>query len=103
MGQLRRRLEADAKALLSLYQYGRLHGAVRLRWGFLDEMIPAPWVHPDEARLYGLERQAYETGATLEVVVGSAPGWADPWARALRCRVVSDGSRYGLRLVEGTG
>jgi hypothetical protein len=45
---LHRRLEADAKALLALYQYGRLHGAVRLRWGFLDEMIPAPWVHRDE-------------------------------------------------------
>src|SRR3990170_98776 len=44
--KLRRRLEADAKSLFALYQYGRLHGAVRLRWGFLDEMIPAPWVHP---------------------------------------------------------
>ena len=33
--KLRRRLAADAKSLFALYQYGRLHGAVRLRWGFL--------------------------------------------------------------------
>lgn len=36
--KFRRRLEADAKSLYALYQCGRLHGAVRLRWGFLDEI-----------------------------------------------------------------
>ena len=41
--KLYRRLEADAKALAAYYAYGRLQHAVRLRWGFLDEMIPAPW------------------------------------------------------------
>ena len=41
--KLRRRLEADAKSLFALYQYGRLHGGVRLRWSFLDEMLPGPW------------------------------------------------------------
>jgi hypothetical protein len=101
--KLHRRLEADAKALLALYQYGRLHGAVRLRWGFLDEMIPAPWVHRDETRLYGLKMRAHELGAALDVVVGSAPGWKDPWARARRCRVVSDGSPWDLLLVDETG
>jgi hypothetical protein len=30
--KFRQRLEADAKSLFALYQYGRLHGAVRLRW-----------------------------------------------------------------------
>ena len=43
--KLRRRLEADAKSLYAIYQYGRLHGSVRLRWGFVDERFPAPWVH----------------------------------------------------------
>jgi len=56
--RLRRRLEADAKSLHALYEYGRLHGGVRLRWGFLDEMIPAPWVHRDEEWLYGLMKRA---------------------------------------------
>jgi len=48
--KLRRRLEADVKSLHALYEYGRVHGAVRLRWGFLDELIPAPWVDRDEPR-----------------------------------------------------
>jgi hypothetical protein len=79
--KLRRRLEADAKSLYALYQYGRLHGAVRLRWGFLDEMLPAPWVHRDEQTLHHLLKEAYTRGVPLDVVVGSAPGWTDPWSR----------------------
>jgi hypothetical protein len=82
--KLRRRLEADAKSLFALYQYGRLHGAVRLRWGFEEEMLPAPWVHRDEPVLYDLIRSAGKTGTSLEVVAGSAPGWEDPWSRAQR-------------------
>ena len=72
--KLRRRLEADAKSLFALYQYGRLHGGVRLRWGFLDEMLPAPWVHRDESTLYDLLKDAHQRSLPLEVVVGSAPG-----------------------------
>lgn len=88
--KLRRRLEADAKSLYALYQYGRLHGCVRLRWGFLDEMLPAPWVHRDESTLYRLLKDAHERRLEVEVVVGHAPGWADPWARARRAFVATD-------------
>lgn len=88
--KLRRRLEADAKSLYALYQYGRLHGCVRLRWGFLDEMLPAPWVHRDESTLYHLLKEAHERQVELEVVVGNVPGWADPWARARRAFVATD-------------
>jgi len=56
--KLRRRLEADAKSLFALYQYGRLHEAVRLRWGFLDEMLPAPWIHRDEPTLHQFLKEA---------------------------------------------
>jgi hypothetical protein len=79
--KLRRRLEADAKSLHALYQYGRLHGAVRLKWGFLDEMIPAPWVHRDEHTLHDLMNRAHEMMLPLEVIVGTTPGWAEPWSR----------------------
>ena len=88
--KLRRRLEADAKSLYALYQYGRLHGAVRLRWGFLDEKIPAPWVHRDEPTLYHLMQQACALRVPLEVVIGSAPGWTSPWSRAQRAYVEKD-------------
>ena len=48
LSKLRTRIESDAKSLYALYEYGRLHGCLRLRWGFLDELIDAPWVHRDE-------------------------------------------------------
>ena len=94
--KLRRRLEADAKSLYALYQYGRLHGTVRLRWGFLDEHIRVPWVHSDEVNLYRLKDQSFRSGVPLEVVVGSAPGWADPWSRAQLAHVEREDWRSWL-------
>jgi hypothetical protein len=88
--RLRRRLEADAKALFAYYQYGLLQGAVRLRWGFVDEMLLAPWKHSDEIGLYELIREAQETDSEIEIIVGSAPGWAEPWSRAKRCHVIRE-------------
>lgn len=101
--KFRRRLEADAKALYALHQYGRLHGAVRLRWGFLDEMFPAPWVHRDEPRLHDLLREAYDRRVPLEVVVGNAPGWADPWSRAQLAFVATDRWDYPSLLGDAEG
>jgi len=101
--KLRRRLEADAKSLFALYQYGRLHGAVRLRWGFLDERIPAPWVHRDEPTLFHLMRRAHELGKPLEVVVGSAPGWVDPSSRAQRAYVRQGEGTWQSWLVDEEG
>ncbi len=91
LGKLRQRLEADVKSLFALYEYGRLHGAVRLRWGFLDERIPAPWVHRDEPWLHSLKQEAFDNGISLEVVAGRAPGWNDPWAAVQMARVFKDG------------
>jgi hypothetical protein len=101
--RLRRRLEADAKSLFAIYQYGRLHGAVRLRWGFLDEMIRAPWVHRDEVTLYGLLRRASERGQAIEAIIGSAPGWTEPWARAQLCQIGKDTSGNWLYLIDEEG
>lgn len=98
--KLRRRTEADAKSLFALYQYGRLHGAVRLRRGFLDEMFRVPWVHRDETTIYGLMRSALEVDGVLEVVMGDAPEWTDPWARVCRCLVVASEGWYRPRLVD---
>jgi hypothetical protein len=101
--KLRRRLEADVKSLYALYEYGRLHGAVRLRWGFLDERIPAPWVHRDEPLLYDLKRSALAMHVPLEVVVGSAPGWAEPWSRVRLAHVEQDDSGWRTWLVDEDG
>ena len=101
--KLRRRLEADAKSLYALYQYGRLHGAVRLRWGFLDEMLPAPWVHRDEPTLHHLLKEAHTRGVPLDVVAGSAPGWTDPWSRVRRAFPATDAWGWPSRLVDEQG
>ena len=101
--KLRRRLEDDAKSLYAIYQYGRLHGTVRLRWGFLDEHLPAPWVHRDEAKLHNLKAEAYERRVPLQVVVGSAPGWADPWSRLRLAHVLKEPGGWRSWLVDDTG
>ena len=101
--KLRRRLEADAKSLYAIYQYGRLHGSVRLRWGFLDEHLTVPWVHRDEEKLYHLKDQSYRRGVPLEVVVGSAPGWADPWSRAQLAHVEKERDDWRSWLVDEYG
>ena len=85
--RFRRRLEADAKSLFALYQYGLLHGAVRLRWGFIDERLPVAWKQWEEPGLHSLMEEAHQQRRLLDVVTGSAPGWADPWSRARRCEV----------------
>jgi len=102
MTKLRQRLKADATSLFALFQYGRLHGAVRLRWGFLDEMLPAPWLHRDEPTLYNMIREAHEQGHDIELVAGSAPGWSNPWSRARRC-LVEKVSDYDFVLFDETG
>lgn len=83
MTKLAQRLESDAKSLYALYEYGRLHGWVRLRLGFLDEDLLAPWVDSLEARLWHLKIEALERQIPLEVVLGNAPDWSDPWALSI--------------------
>ena len=98
---LRDRIEADVKSLAALYQYGRTHGSVRVRWGFLDELIPVPWVHPDEPTLHNLELTAFEQGVPLEIVAGHVPDWSDPWWRVQLAHVVKQNWRTWL--VDGNG
>ena len=103
LGRARRRLESSVKSLFALYEYGRLHGTVRLRWGFLDERIPAPWVHRDEPTLYGLKQSAIEAGRSLEVVVGSSPGWVEPWTRGQMVFVKPDARGWRPLLIDERG
>ncbi|KYF74056.1 hypothetical protein BE11_05510 [Sorangium cellulosum] len=86
--RLARRIESDAKALHAFYQYGVLHGAVRLRWGFVDEMLATDWALPGDVSLHQRLKSAYEKDAAVDLVVGTAPGWTDPWWRAHRVRIV---------------
>lgn len=44
-------------------------------------------MHRDEPVLYDLEKAAFAQGVPLEVVIGSAPGWEEPWSRARSAHV----------------
>jgi hypothetical protein len=86
--KLVRRIESDVKALFAYYRYGVLHGHVRLRWGFIDEVFGVDWALPDDESLHRVLRRAMEQGAPVDLVTGSAPGWSDPWSRSSRWRIV---------------
>jgi hypothetical protein len=86
--KLRRRLESNVKSLFAFYNYGRLHGCLRLRWGFLDENLSVSWSLPGDPSLYDVLKQSQESHAEIEFVTGSAPGWQAPWSRARRGVVV---------------
>jgi hypothetical protein len=86
-----------------LHEYGRLHGSVRLRWGFLDQMFPVPWHHRDEPTLYKLKKQARSLSVAIEAVVGAAPGWEDPWAGARRLEVMQGEREWHLMLFDELG
>lgn len=100
---LQHRLEADAKSLFALHQYGKVHGCVRLRRGSLDRRFPVPWHHHDEPTLYHLKREAHRLAMGIIAVVGSAPGWEDPWSLARRLDVVRGASEYELMLFDELG
>jgi hypothetical protein len=71
-----------------------------VRWGFLDEMIAVrDWALPGDLSVYGVLRRAAELQAPVDIVTGSAPGWADPWARARRVRVAALFDRQRIALV----
>lgn len=96
--RLAARLEADAKALHAYYTYGRLHGYVRLRWGFLDETLGVEWALPGEPGIREILAEAHAEGREVDIVVGSAPGWSDPWSRAHPARVVKSGYSYAIEM-----
>ncbi len=101
--KLRSGLEKDLQSLHALYEYGRLHGYVCLRWGRLDERFPASWAHPDEPRLHDLKKTALALDVPLELVVGSAPGWEEPWARLRLAHVERGRDPWELWLVDEDG
>jgi len=78
-------------------------GSIRCVSGFLDEMIPAPWHHRDEPTVHDLMERAHALGFPLDVVVGTAPGWTDPWSRAERAHVMKETGGWRLWLLDEQG
>lgn len=91
IGKIERRLLSDAKALHDVYAYGNMHGYLRLRWGFLREIVPVQFGSSWRGLLEDELKKAYLEGALVDVVLFSPPGWSDPWSRAMRCRIRNRG------------
>ena len=87
-GRLRRRLESTVKALYAFYNYGVLNRFVRLRWGFLHEILAVDWAHPGDPLLYEILKTANRKNSFVDIVAGGAPGWEDPWSRAMSVQIV---------------
>lgn len=103
IAKLRRRLESDLKSLYALYEYGRLHRRVRVHWGPIETFIRAPWVYDVEPSLFDLKLSALATGRPLEVVIGRAPSWDEPWARARLVGVAREVNGWREWLVDERG
>jgi hypothetical protein len=101
LGRVRRALARDVTSLHALYQYARLHGYVRVRFGFLDERVAFDWSLPrEEDFLYSILRTAEREGRLVEIVLGRAPDWRNPWRSAHR-GYVSELRWEGFRFLEG--
>ena len=100
--KLKARAEANAKSLFWFHHYARLHGHAFLRWGFLQENVETRFVPWSNRSLMSVIYSAIEQKLALEVVCGSAPGWENPWARAIKVLPVRD-REYFFDLITDTG
>ena len=96
-------LESDARLLCGLYQYGRTHGAVRIRRGQVDAMLAVPWVHRDEESFRDVMRKAHDLDVEVEAVVGATPDLDAPWSRAATFTTVQWPTKYDIALVDEDG
>lgn len=99
--RVRRALARDVTSLHALYEYARLHGYVRVRFGFLDERVPFDWPLPRESDfLYSILKTAEREERLVEIVLGRAPDWRSQWSSARRGHV-SELRWKSFRFLEG--
>ncbi len=87
VNRLADRLERDVMDLSALYHYGRVQGAVRLRWRNWDERFAVPWSGFDEWNYWRWIEVAREAGQALEIATLDSVEADDPWACAEWCTV----------------
>jgi hypothetical protein len=80
--RLAARVDAEARALFALYQYGALHGGVRVRRRHDDDLLPVSWSLPGDPDLRSTLRAANRHWSLIEAVVGRPPDLVDPWRTA---------------------
>lgn len=94
--ELERRLVSDAKALHALYEFGRLHGHVRVTYRNHEIWIPAPWSDREDRRAFRIFEEANEREICVEAVIGTAIDWDDPWKDSVLTIPIFDGLDWYL-------
>jgi hypothetical protein len=89
--RLEARLEEEARTLFAFYQYGALHGGVRVRNRPGDTcLLPVWWSMVADPDLHGIVRAAERWWSPFDIVLGSPPDLDDPWKGARRLDIVED-------------
>ena len=82
------RLEEEAQALFALYEYGALHGGVRVRRRPGDRLLPVAWSLRGDADFEAFVSASTRHWLPVEIVVGPSTVLADPWSAAATVTIV---------------
>jgi len=77
----------EARTLCHFFEYGALHGGVRLRSKRDDRLLPADWGLRGDPDLHSMLDAAVRAFADIDAVIGAPPDVADPWKHAIRAAV----------------
>jgi hypothetical protein len=89
--RLHARLEEEARTLFAFYQYGALHGGVRVRRRAQDtHLLPVSWSRAGDARLHAIVNAAERWWSPVDVVLDAPPSLDGFWMRARRADIVED-------------
>jgi len=86
--RLAARLGQEAQALFALYEYGALHGGVRVRRRPSDRLLPVAWSLRGDPDFASVVSASVRQWVPVEMVVGPPAGLDDPWPAAITVTVV---------------
>ncbi len=90
------RLATEARVLCLLYEYGALHGGVRIRTRPGDGLLPVDWGLGGDPDMYSVLEAAMRAFVPVDMVIGAPPDSADSWTHAVRADIAD---RAGEHLV----
>ncbi len=82
------RLEGEAQALFALYEYGAIHGGVRIRRRPGDRLLPVAWSLRGDPDFESFVSASTRHWLPVEVVAGPSADLADPWPNAITVTIV---------------
>jgi Plasmid pRiA4b ORF-3-like protein len=95
------RLAEEAQALFALFQYGALHGGVRVRRRAGERLMPVAWSMRGDAQFGDIIDAATRHWLPVQIVVGRSADLADPWPLARSVTIV-ERDRHLLYVREGS-